>query len=372
MTRKPYESYLEDIAQLITIRDEDRPIYTKDFDIIRDHVLNGMKNVDGVFKKMYQGTSLFGSYANNVRIKYPNEFDVIFILGIPHSSNIVVNRDAYSPGYVNLDLEEVMEHLQDAKGYAEVYDCFNELIDEDDCLLRKSFQIWLKKVVLSCLKTYGNEIRGHQGDLYTLMYSKRGLAHTIYAKCTARSISIDLIPGISFGKAEWMKVSKRHRKMFGDTKWYAVPKPPVRLFHTKCAFMICNPKVERKLLLGRQNLKVVFRLLKSLRDKYGMKRLKSYFITTAFLWEVEKQKKSFWNNPLHILLEHMLESLADSFAEGCLPFYWDRKNNLLNNLDDEEIDDYAEKLKRAYETLRQYKFEPNLTYKRCRTHFELP
>uniref|UniRef100_A0A0A1WFQ8 Protein MB21D1 n=1 Tax=Zeugodacus cucurbitae TaxID=28588 RepID=A0A0A1WFQ8_ZEUCU len=367
-----YEQYLQFIAQKITVRDEDRAVYVKDFDIIRDHILNGMCKVDPVFKNLYRGPSLFGSYSNNVRIKYPSEFDVIFKLSV--SSFINVEEDEDRPGFVNLDFEDVMDELYECNGYTDVYNRLYELVDRDNGYLRRSnLQYWLRDVMQDCLEKYGDRVRGNWGDIYTLMYSKRGLAHTIYAKCDQRVISIDFVPGLCFGTADWIDV--RHCRKFKNKceQWYAVPKPTTGPKESRrYAFMVCNPKVEHDLLLGNQNLKVVFRLLKSLRNAYGMRRLKSYFITTAFLWEIELQNKNFWHNPLHIILEHMLETLARHFGDGCLLFFWNRDLNLLEYLHDDEIEDYADKLQRAYTTLRQYKTEPNLSYKRCKTHFQLP
>uniref|UniRef100_A0A0A1XGE6 Protein MB21D1 n=1 Tax=Zeugodacus cucurbitae TaxID=28588 RepID=A0A0A1XGE6_ZEUCU len=300
-----YEQYLQFIAQKITVRDEDRAVYVKDFDIIRDHILNGMCKVDPVFKNLYRGPSLFGSYSNNVRIKYPSEFDVIFKLSV--SSFINVEEDEDRPGFVNLDFEDVMDELYECNGYTDVYNRLYELVDRDNGYLRRSnLQYWLRDVMQDCLEKYGDRVRGNWGDIYTLMYSKRGLAHTIYAKCDQRVISIDFVPGLCFGTADWIDV--RHCRKFKNKceQWYAVPKPTT------------GPKESRRY---------------------------------AFM---------------------MLETLASDFAEGWLPYFWNRNLNLLDNLHDDEIEDYADKLQRAYTTLRQYKTEPNLSYKRCETHFELP
>nr|XP_036219019.1 uncharacterized protein LOC106622827 [Bactrocera oleae]XP_036219020.1 uncharacterized protein LOC106622827 [Bactrocera oleae] len=238
------ETYLQDIAQKITIRDEDRPVYTKDFDIIRDHILNGMCEVDNVFNILYKGPSLFGSYSNNVRIKYPNEFDVIFKLSMPYSSYINVEEDEDRPGFVNLDFADIMEVLYNCNGYTDVYNQFYDLVDWNNHYLnRSSLQTWLKGVMEDCLDINGDRVRGNWGDIYTLIYTKRGLAHTIYAKCAKRAISIDFVPGICFGTAEWIDV--RHCRKFRNKceQWYAVPKPTSGSQETRrYAFMICNPK----------------------------------------------------------------------------------------------------------------------------------
>lgn len=67
----------------------------------------------------------------------------------------------------------------------------------------------------------------------------------------------------------------------------------------------------------------------------------------------------------------MLETLATDFSNGWLPFFWNGKLNLLANLYDDEVEDYANKLQQAYNTLRQYKFAHHLSFKRCLTHFEV-
>lgn len=255
---------------------------------------------------MFVLTSI-GSYSNNVRIKYPNEFDVIFKLSMPFSSYIHVEEDEDRPGFINLDFEDVLEKLFNSNGYTDIYNCLHDFVNGNNYYLNRSrFQTWLRNVFEDCLDINGDRVRGNLGDLYTLIYTKRGLAHTIYAKCVKRTISIDFVPGICFGTADWIEVKYSRKFKNKCEQWYAVPKPTSGPQETRCyAFMICNPKVEHDLLLGNQNLKVVFRLLKSLRNAYGMRRLKSYFITTAFLWEIDLQSKNFWNNPVHILLEHV-------------------------------------------------------------------
>ena len=56
-----FESYLQHIGQCIAIDDEDREPYTKDYDRIRDHILNGMKRTSSVFDHIFGGSSLFGN-----------------------------------------------------------------------------------------------------------------------------------------------------------------------------------------------------------------------------------------------------------------------------------------------------------------------
>ncbi|XP_011191181.1 cyclic GMP-AMP synthase-like protein isoform X1 [Zeugodacus cucurbitae] len=371
-----YEKYLAKIVKKLTISDEDRAVYVKDFEIIRDHILTAMCEVDHVFDTIYKGPILFDNYPNNVHIKYPNKFDVIFKLSIPCSSYIEVDEDDERPGFVNLNFQKLMRKLSEYDDYDDIYNRLLELLDRNGNLLcRSNLQNWLKNVIKEGLENCGDFVRGNWGDLYTLIYTSRGFAHNIYAKCSNRVISIDFVPGLSFdiGTADWIDV--RHCRKYRNKceEWYAVPKPTNGLKATRrYAFMIRNPKVEYDLLLENQNLNIVFRILKSLRNAYGMHRLTSYFITTALLWEIELQNKIFWDNPIYIILEHMLETLARHFGDGCLLFFWNRDLNLLEYLHDDEIEDYAAKLKKVHNTLRQYKTEPNLSYKRCKTHFQLP
>lgn len=56
----PFETHIDKIGRKITINDADREIYTKDFDIIRDYILNMCCLEDHVFKVLYKGPSLFG------------------------------------------------------------------------------------------------------------------------------------------------------------------------------------------------------------------------------------------------------------------------------------------------------------------------
>lgn len=176
---------------------------------------------------------------------------------------------------------------------------------------RTKLNRWICDLIKEVLKTKGAKICGWSGKTYRLQYTKRGLAHTVYAHCTSRgatkddNISIDIVAGIKFGHREWITTKNRWPFKYKCEKWFAVPKPS----HcgpsdtSDISFMVCNPKAEQDLLHNKRNLKIVFRLMKSLRDEYGLHRLKSYFFTTIFLHAIAKQKrlKKFWDKPLEEL-----------------------------------------------------------------------
>lgn len=62
----------------ITVKEKKE--YTQHYDRILSYFMNEMKTKDELFKLMYNGFKLSGSYASNLKVSKPNEFDTIIIL----------------------------------------------------------------------------------------------------------------------------------------------------------------------------------------------------------------------------------------------------------------------------------------------------
>lgn len=347
------------------------------YETVRDTLLGRMCVVNATFNKLYKGHCLFGSYPNNVRIRKPKEFDVLFVLEVPHSDELFIDSDEYRPGFVNLDFDDVMEELANDEHLSYVYDEFEEnLLDNNNYLKRTNLQWWIHDIIEEVFEQFGNRLDGMEVE-----YQKSCVAHTIYVdggyNFNGKRISIDFVPAIQFGKAGWLWNRNFYPFVGCSGTFYAVPKPfnatPRGTKGHSLTFLLVNPRAEYKILLGKQNLKVALRLLKALRDRYRhyLRRLKSYFLVTMFLWQIKKRPESFWDEPVGIIFLEMLEVLTEHFQNGELRYFWCAHLNLLDILKPKEITDYAETLSSINNTLQTYLCQPNLSFGRCASHFKL-
>uniref|UniRef100_A0A1B0GBQ0 Uncharacterized protein n=1 Tax=Glossina morsitans morsitans TaxID=37546 RepID=A0A1B0GBQ0_GLOMM len=362
----PFENHLRKINELITIEDKDRKPYTDVYNKIRDTLLNGMCKVDSPFRKMYKGYRLCGSYMHNVRLKKPNEFDVLFILCIPNGDELTISKDEKRPGFIKLGLGNVFPKLS-----VDMKLILNELVTGSERLLiRTALQMWLCRTIKDVLKRIENRIQT-DGRYLQLTYFKTGVAHTIHARDVKNphfSISIDFIPAIAIKKVfELANESDVHSYS------YAVPKP-FKGKYLNCpgnSFQLVNPDMEHKLLMGKQHLKVVYRLLKSLRDRHRLDRLKSVFFTSMFLWEIEKRPRNFWHKPIGEIFLEMLKVLKVRFQTRNFLYFWSPEHNLIDILTDDEMADYAEILNTIFCTFKTYPDQQSLTFHICARHFQI-
>jgi len=56
-----FEKYLMSVHDKIKIDPESRPVYTKNYESIRDHIIGDMQRTDKVFDKWFIGCQLFGN-----------------------------------------------------------------------------------------------------------------------------------------------------------------------------------------------------------------------------------------------------------------------------------------------------------------------
>ncbi|XP_055916500.1 cyclic GMP-AMP synthase-like protein isoform X2 [Eupeodes corollae] len=332
-----FEGAISQIDNEISVKKEDRESYTKDFDKIRNHLLKIMELTDEVFKKIYGGPSLFGSFLENMKILAPDEFDVHFLLKLPFYEDIVIQKDALRPGYVKLLISKPLMRMKQNKDYVMVYEQFNQFVTSSGHLLRCEIQHWLERIIIKAFRTYGNSLPNYdETDVYKLIYLKRGTAHTIKAFSQSRNISIDFVPAFKFNADKTWLAERPFPNYVKEKLWFAVPKPSVGPKNgRKLTFSICVPQTEKHLLMGKYNLKPTLRLMKSMRDRIDSDNcIKSYFIKSIYLHENENQDDEFWMQSPGKLLIHMLDRLLFCLENKSIEFYWCGSMNLLASLDD--------------------------------------
>lgn len=73
-----------------------------------------------------------------------------------------------------------------------------------------------------------------------------------------------------------------------------------------------------------------------------MKKIASYYIKTIFLWEiVDRNDRNFWRNSPAYLFELMVKRLHKALVEEKIPYFWNKNNNLIKNVDSGILFKYA-------------------------------
>ncbi|XP_055838677.1 cyclic GMP-AMP synthase-like receptor [Episyrphus balteatus] len=352
---------------------QDRETYSKDFDAIRNYLMDIMKATDPVFKKIYAGPSLFGSYLDNIKIDKPDEFDVHFLLKLPFYEDIQIKKDKNRPGFVKLLLSKPLKQMKSDPNLHFVYEQFEQFVTPSKFLMRSEIQHWLERIITKALKTYGNSVPNAAGtDEYDLVYLKRGTAHTIEATSTnGREISIDFVPAFRFNATYDWFAERPFPKNIKEKLWFAVPKPTVGpKGGRKLTFSICVPQTEKHLITGKYNLKPTLRLLKSIRDRMNEGYfMKSYFIKSIYLLENDEQDDDFWMQSPGKLLLHTLDKLLFFLDSKCIPFYWCPSMNLLASLDEIRVIILKESFQKVRNKLVQFSQKPGVDYNKMRRLF---
>lgn len=138
---KVLDPYLQKANQFITLGQKDREIYTNHYDRIKMYLITEMKAKDELFRTSFNGIQLSGSYADNLRVTTPNEFDTIFKIKFPVDySRIRVTEAPERPAYVQINLSNC-DQTQLGKFKSE------KIIDEEGYVLQNKLQAWIERVL---------------------------------------------------------------------------------------------------------------------------------------------------------------------------------------------------------------------------------
>ncbi|XP_055917473.1 cyclic GMP-AMP synthase-like receptor [Eupeodes corollae] len=314
------DEFYHSISKAINI-DKNREDYTRIYDFVRINIIKGLKENE-IFKLIFADLSLCGSYADNLKITQPDEFDLVVRLRFPFHESIDLIEDTVQLGNVYIDLTNVIDLVE--KGSTMLK--FLKLITNcNGYLLQDKFQSWFEGI----LTKYLNKIKYkmiHEMKQIKLVYNKQGPAHTIKVYSSKCEISIDFVPGFRFDKLQ--SISPRSYLIDYDDKWEAIPKP----IGGPCnpSFRCSYTQSERRLLIGRNQFKNALRMMKKFRDMNpALVNLKSYFIKTLFLWHNNTVEQTYWNNSNHSIMEEMFEVLERALENRKIPFFWDENVNLL-------------------------------------------
>lgn len=326
------ENVYHSISKAINI-DSDREEYTKLYDFVRQAVINGLKENE-IFKVLFADLSLCGSYADNLKVSKPDEFDLVVRLEFPYHSDVFLEEDPVNGGNVWLDLTNVIHRIDtEQTRRTALFKFLKTITNENNFLLLDKFQNWFEGILTRYLNTISNKLI-YEDELVLLRYIKQGPAHTIRVRSSIGNISIDFVPGFRFNESQ--SISPMSHLIDSRDSWEAIPKPTVGK-SSNPSFQTSYTESERRLLSGRNQFKNALRMMKKFRDMHpSMVNLKSYFIKTLFL--LNNHSPEHWNNSNTVIMDEMFEALEIALKNRSIPFFWDRRVNLLKNLSTNQID----------------------------------
>ncbi|KAG6439392.1 hypothetical protein O3G_MSEX000733 [Manduca sexta] len=91
-----------------------------------------------------------------------------------------------------------------------------------------------------------------------------------------------------------------------------------------------------------------------MRDALGMKKIASYYIKTIFFWEIVKRTdKHFWKTDPASLFKLMVRQVHSAIAAQNIPYFWNKSNNLIGQVEENVLKNYESKLAQLLEILEQ-------------------
>ncbi|XP_069965180.1 cyclic GMP-AMP synthase-like receptor isoform X4 [Bactrocera oleae] len=318
--------------------------YMSHFEVLRDTIFTALKK-NQTFAALYNGNYLRGSYADNLKVKYPNEYDLVFRLKLPEEKRILVVKDEKIPGNVKLDLSQVLNVITKQKQHVNTYKQLKKMVTAECLLSIQLLQSWLESCFTKALDNMNKKII-YNGITATLSYSKQGPAHTIYVK-KPYTYSVDFVPAIVLisSKAILPRISK---------DWDAIPKP-LKWLLSDTSFRASYDNLETEMIKNKKNLKNALRIIKKFRDIHtNMHNLKSYYIKTLFLWRASREPGKFWYQPIGFVVIQLFIDLKNSLEKCELPFYWDSNLNLYEQIGESGLADMRRCVRSKTRLLENY------------------
>ncbi|XP_023940040.2 cyclic GMP-AMP synthase-like receptor [Bicyclus anynana] len=354
-----------------------------------------MKEVDKYYERYASNVQFAGSHYDRLRIKKPDEFDMDIVIGVPVNmrrdpsdpleSDIVIEQK--SPGFVQLRAGTQYQNILIRDGI----DCvINKTaygwLDDRKYILRSKFIDWFKSVGNKGLNRFqlkdGQRVCYVDSTCYTIRTSSSGPAWTIIIEAPGFRLDVDLVPALKFPENRWLN-ARSYRPIPVDCRrgyWMVVPKPNKAgsPHDEQRSWRIALQEQEKQLLNNTNSLRQVIRLLKKFRDAQGMQKIASYYIKTIFFWEIiEKQgDTTFWQrNDIAYLFQHMMKKFYEALDRGSIPYFWNRNNNMIENLNSNLRNEYKRKIlsllnvldsPREYKSVARYLLDSNeyLEYQR--------
>ncbi|XP_050342627.1 cyclic GMP-AMP synthase-like receptor [Nymphalis io] len=353
-------------VRYIALKKEDFKLHYSVFNEVFRQIHNNMKEVDRYYNRYSSNVQFAGSHYDRLRIKKPDEFDVDIVIDLPvnlrrdhnpKESDIVIEPNF--PGFVQLRAGLQYQKILVRDGI----DCLinrtaYEWLDEKNYILRSKFTNWFKSVGNRALNRFPRS--GSlpavfvDGVTYTIRTSESGPAWTIIIEAPRFKLDVDLVPALRFPEDRCSEaniirtIPLKCRREY----WMVVPKPNKggnTTHDEKRSWRIALQDQEKQFLNNTYQLRQTLRLLKKFRDAQKMNGIASYYIKTLFLWECaelqENNESHMWQTKdMATLFKHMLRKFHIALERKEIPYFWNRRHNLIGNVNQNLINDYKNKV----------------------------
>ncbi|XP_060520933.1 cyclic GMP-AMP synthase-like receptor [Cylas formicarius] len=351
---------------------------TKILEKLTSTILDHMKQKDVLFGAMFEKNFYGGSYYDNLKVGNPNEFDLDFVMNVPLVVEPKLSCSVH-PGFVKVQISAFKK--LETRAEKPKYEKLPTLLDQGNYLCINKVLVWIERVLILALKELPQDETGHYVEVvvgedetikvYAKM-SKGPPAFTMKMFGKDRNgdiqLDIDLVPCFQFTDDKWPDPSQGYRKNPSQTKkkFLIVPKKPKVEGRENDAkleryWRLSFQEQERELISGShlKVLKPTIRLLKKLRDRQ-LHKIASYYIKTLFLWALETEPPVLWAQPLSYVFMMMLKIYAAKMKDGVIPYYWNRKHNLIDSLKEPTRNDIANALRNIIDEVEWQLGEPHL------------
>lgn len=291
--------FLKDfVGSKVSLSENDRQTNVR---IVKDTVerfIQRMKDVDPLFKEVFQNIYYAGSYYDGLKVSEANEFDLNIRLKMPFKpENFQAVHNGVPNGYVMYKLNQPLELLLARHPKWDLYKQLDKLMDETHTMLsQKKINSWCLGVVDKTFSEYGSEFRN-------VSRSTSGPAKTLNIRSSINGtmLDVDLVPVVELPQFPGSVRQSAHLKTLPDTKktCFIVPKPPpahiASLKNSDNFFRVSMPDAERHLMENKGCVKMLIKIFKVLRDTENWRFLVSYHIKTVFMHQLEKHPDAeFW------------------------------------------------------------------------------
>ncbi|KRF82915.1 cyclic GMP-AMP synthase-like receptor 1 [Drosophila virilis] len=225
-------------------------------------------------------------------------------------------------------MTEVLNILHNQPQNKITFTFLKKLVTSTNLLQENKLQDMIKGAVTRALNKMENKIEV-DGKTAQLMYKSCGPAHTIDVNEADMKYSVDFVPAIKLNVKQ-IVLSQEKLKYFKNIPyWSAIPKPLKPFEPNNVSFRASYYEAEYAMIKDKYKLKHVIKFIKKFRDsKQNISTLKSYYIKTLLLWQIDARPTTYWKTQqLNKILIDMFRELANCLVTsgkyGKLPLFWD-------------------------------------------------
>ncbi|KAG5898392.1 hypothetical protein JTB14_030370 [Gonioctena quinquepunctata] len=352
-----------------------------------DRIIDAMKAEDPLFDALYSDKFYGGSYWDGVKVTRPDEYDV----------HIQCKLDLYTqrlepsnePGWVNLKFQRYTYPNGYRISRRHPYYGMNglhRLINNEDYLDTDKVMLWFHETLSKSSKfldSYGHKsgkkrichIITERHGTFRLTFRRHGPAFTFWVtgKVDGKTVNmnLDFVPCFVFPGSQYPTNGFQPNPVSYKPEIFIVAKPVKGNNKSTRYWRVSFQPQERELINDKQRLKPALRLMKKMRDKLRHECMASYFIKNVFLWEVEEEPPSFWNEPLSIVFMKVLKDYQEMIADHTISFFWYDSDNLISHVDRKLLNEISWKLSRVIADLEEHPTTPRVVAKYFLTRREL-